>query len=68
MTKVQTIIKEIETLDERELEEVLQFLLNKTHRSEKIKAKLAKYRGKGQGVWQEDAQHHINELRKDDRY
>lgn len=68
MTKVQTIISEIESLDAKELEEVLQFLLKKTHRSEQIKFKLAKYRGKGQGVWQEDAQQYVNQLREDDRY
>lgn len=34
----------------------------------KVKMKLEKYRGKGQGVWQKDAQEYVNQLRKDDRY
>ena len=68
MTKVQTIIKDIDALAPEELEEVLQFLLKKTQRSDKVKMKLEKYRGKGQGVWQEDAQAYVNQLRKDDRY
>ena len=68
MTKVQTIIKDIEALNSEELEQVLHFLLQKVQRSEKVKNKLRKYRGKGQGVWKEDAQGYINQLRKDDRF
>lgn len=68
MTKVQTIIKDIKALNPEELEEILQFLLQKVQHSEKVKNKLRKYRGKGQGVWKEDAQAYVNQLREDDRF
>jgi hypothetical protein len=28
---------------------------------------LSKYKGKGKGIWNQDAQKHINDLRSDDR-
>lgn len=37
-------------------------------RSERIAGSLEKYRGRGDGVWQEDAQTYINGLRDDDRF
>lgn len=67
MTKVQIILKEIESLDVEEQDEVLQFLLKKNNQNEKVKGLLKKYKGRGQNVWQEDAQSYVNQLREDDR-
>ena len=68
MSKIQTLIKEIDTLEAKEVEEVLQYLLKKTRCKESVKSRLARYRGKGQGVWQQDAQEYINQAREDDRF
>lgn len=68
MTKVQTLIRELETLDTQETEKILQFLLIRVRQQETVRARLAKYRGVGQGIWQEEAQQYVNQLREDDRY
>lgn len=68
MTKTERILKNIEGLDLKEREEVLQYLLQKRKQQEDVKMKLGAYKGRGKGVWQQDAQEFVNQLRDDDRF
>ncbi len=65
MTKVQTIIEEISHLSQEELEMILGEILNRLDRKDKIESILGQYIGIGEGVWGEDAQGHVNELREE---
>lgn len=65
MTKVQTIIEEISHLSQEELEVILGEILNRLDRKNKIESILDQYIGIGEGLWEEDAQDHINELREE---
>jgi hypothetical protein len=67
MTKVQTIISEINELNLNELEVVLKEILRRIDRKRRIEAALDKIIGLGQGVWDSDAQKHIDSLRQEDR-
>ncbi len=65
MTKVQTIIEEISHLSQEELEMILSEILNRLDRKNKIESILDQYIGIGEGLWEQDAQDHINELREE---
>ena len=67
MSKVDLILQEINALhpDERNL--LYQEILKKVKKMEHVLAILSKYKGKGKGIWDNDAQQHINDLRNDDR-
>ena len=62
MSKVDTILKEINSLDPDEI----QLIIQKLFREINIQY-LLKYKGIGKGVWKQDAQTYINEGRKDTR-
>ena len=67
MTRVQTIIEEINHLNPDELELVLKEILMRLDRKKKIESILDKYMGIGEGVWSMDAQEYVNELREERR-
>lgn len=67
MSKVETLIQEIRTLDAEDLQKVLQELLKQADRLQLAKDALGKFTGAGKGVWEADAQEYINQLRASDR-
>jgi hypothetical protein len=67
MTKVQTLMLEINKLDQSELELILKEVLRRIDRRKRVEAALNKLVGSGVGVWGLDAQEYINALREDDR-
>ena len=67
MSKVQTIIKEIESLNTNDLEYILSKVKNKLERKKKIEAILDSFIGRGKGIWKGDAQEYISEMREKDR-
>lgn len=67
MTRVQTLMLEINKLDQAELELILREILRRVDRRNRAEAALDKLMGRGSGVWDGDAQQYINALREDDR-
>ena len=67
MTKVQTLMLEINKLDQSELELILKEILRRIDRKKRAEVALNKLIGSGTGVWGSDAQQYINALREDDR-
>lgn len=67
MTKVQSLIKEISKLNSKDLEIILQEILHRMDRRQRLETALDNFIGKGQGVWELDAQDYIRTLREDDR-
>ena len=67
MTKMQSLIKEINKLDINDLEVILKEVLRRVNRKKRIEKALDNLIGIGQGVWDLDAQAYIQELREDDR-
>lgn len=65
MTKVDTLIKEIDSLQTSELELLLTEIIRRIKKAENVKQLLTKYCGIGKGLWQQDAQTYINSLRED---
>ena len=65
MSRTDTILREIDSLTPSEWELVYQEILKR--RSSRVAEVLARHRGKGQGLWETDAQDYINELRTDNR-
>ena len=59
------IIEEISHLNQEELEVILQEILNRLDRKNKIESLLNEYIGIGEGIWEKDAQEYIDELRQD---
>jgi len=66
MTRIQTIIEEINHLDPDELEVILKEIMTRLDRKKKIESRLEEYMGIGEGVWEMDAQEYVNELREED--
>lgn len=66
MTRIQTIIEEINHLNPDELEVILKEILMRLDRKKKIETILEEYMGIGEGVWEMDAQEYVNELREED--
>ncbi len=67
MTKVDILLKEIETLKTSEIRLVFQKLIKKIREMEDTQKLLSQYKGIGKGVWKKDAQEIINESRADER-
>lgn len=67
MSKVETLIQEIRTLEPEDLQKVLQELLKQADRLQLTKDALGKFAGAGKGVWNTDAQEYISQLRASDR-
>ncbi len=67
MTKIQNILKEIDHLDSDDLELIRTKVKERLDKKQKAEAILKRYIGKGNGVWNIDAQNYINKWREDDR-
>lgn len=67
MTKVQSIVIQMDDLTQDELDKLLLEILKRLDRAHQMKSVLRKYRGSGKGVWKKDAQDYVNQLREEDR-
>ena len=63
---LENILKNVPLLSQRELKVLLDEINQQLERAEKIRHALNAIRGKGQGVWQQDAQVYINLMRNND--
>ncbi len=73
MAALNTILTEVENLQDNELHQLIHLLVDKIHTHPEISTKPAespfrKYRGRAKGVWQEDAQTYVKELRNEERF
>lgn len=68
MSKTEYIIQELDLLNPSELETIYHELLKKINKADRVREILAKLRGKGEGVWTQDAQEYVNQLRENDRF
>lgn len=67
MTKVQTILTEIECLKLEELELILNEIKKRIDRRKNVDSVLGEYIGKGEGVWGIDPQKYVENLREEER-
>lgn len=66
---LENILKNVPLLSQMELKVLLDEINQQIERAEKIRRALTAVRGRGQGVWQQDAQQHINQMRiADERF
>ena len=63
---LENILKNVPLLSQMELKVLLDEINQQIERTEKIRRALTAIRGKGQGVWQQDAQQYINLMRTND--
>ncbi len=68
MSKIDLLIKEIESLKASEIQLLFQKLLKKYNDIEAAQKLLAKYKGVGKGLWEKDAQQIISDGRRDERH
>lgn len=68
MSKTEYIIQALDLLNSSELETIYHELLKKINKADRVREILAKLRGKGEGVWTQDAQEYVNQLRENDRF
>lgn len=73
MNALNVILKEVDHLQDNDVYLLLQILIDKIHGSTGISPKTGaspfrKYRGRAKGVWRQDAQAYINELRNEERF
>jgi len=66
MTRLQTIIEGIDHLDRDELALLFKELKKRLDHQKKAEAILVEFIGSGKGVWQTDAQTHVDELRNEE--
>lgn len=67
MSPTQQIIREIDLLPPTELEVVYQEVAKRMSHISRAAKILAKYRGKGRGIWSMDAQEYVQQLRQSTR-
>ena len=65
---VKQIIKEIDALPAEGKVEIYSHIHASLSKKEQVLAALERYRGKGKGVWDGDAQEYINQERAHDRF
>ncbi|MBC8084542.1 MAG: hypothetical protein H7Z21_15200 [Hymenobacter sp.] len=63
MSPTQQIIQEIDSLPPTELEVIYQEVAKRRTHISRTANLLAKYRGKGRGIWSMDAQEYVRQLR-----
>ena len=63
---LENILRNVSLLSSVELKVLLDEINQQIERAEKIRRALTAVRGKGQGVWQQDAQLFINNMRTND--
>lgn len=69
MSKIlEKILGDISQLSNDELKILLQEVNKHIEKTEKIRLVLSRIRGKGQGIWNQDAQEFVNQLRTDERF
>ena len=69
MSKIlEKILGDISQLSNDELKILLQEVNKHIEKMEKIRLVLSRIRGKGQGIWNQDAQEFVNQLRTDERF
>ncbi len=67
------ILREVDNLQDNELYMLLHILVDRIHPPERTLKEpeenpFRKYRGRAKGVWQQDAQEYIKELRDEERF
>ncbi|MBO0356598.1 hypothetical protein J0X19_01450 [Hymenobacter sp. BT186] len=67
MSLTEQIIQEIDLLPPTELEVIYQEVARRMSNISRATKLLAKYRGKGRGIWSMDAQDYVKQLRQDTR-
>jgi len=67
MSLTDQIIQEIDSLPPTELEVIYQEVAKRMSQISRATKLLAKYRGKGQGIWSLDAQEYVQQLRQNTR-
>ncbi len=65
---VADILEEINQLGPQEMAELYQALRDRISRIEQVQSVLATYRGKGAGIWSDEPQQYVNNLRDNDRF
>lgn len=63
MTHYQAIIKELDYLDEKELEMVMEQIKARLDKRKLLEQTFAEFVGVGKGFWEVDAQEYVNVLR-----
>jgi hypothetical protein len=66
MPQVQSILELVDKLDLKELESLLQKIMDRIDRKRKLEAAFDHYIGLGEGVWDSDAQEYVDQLRSED--
>jgi hypothetical protein len=67
MSKVEMILKEINSLHPGQIQTILRELLKTISKKEELLKFLSEYKGIGKGVWKEDAQAFVTHGRNDKR-
>ena len=65
---IQQILREIDSLPGQQQLEVFEHLASKFKKREQVVSALEKIRGIGKGLWNLDAQMHVNHIRENDRF
>ncbi len=65
MSKVDLLLQEISQLPQSDLEALAHEIQLKLEHLKKVKASLKRVKGAGKGVWNQDAQELVNQLRED---
>lgn len=73
MSSLNVILREVENLQDSELLMLLHVLIDKIHTPSEVPEKAVdnpfrKYRGRAKGVWRQNAQEYVNELRNEERF
>ncbi len=68
MDTLEKILREIDSLNEPDKELLYREIQKRLSKREGVLNVLAKYRGRGKGIWMQEAQDHVNRLRDDDRF
>jgi hypothetical protein len=68
MKDLSSILNEINRLSLEERISIYSQLGASLTKREKVLAILERYKGRGKGIWDEDAQEYVNRLRADDRF
>lgn len=61
------VLQEVSLLEDDELRILLADITKRLEKSRRFQGAFARFKGRGKGVWQQDAQQYINQLRSHDR-
>jgi hypothetical protein len=73
MNSLNVILREVDNLQDSELHLLLHVLIDKIHTPLEVPEKAVnnpfrKYRRRAKGIWRQDAQEYVNELRNEERF